>query len=100
MVHTWLPRSSPGGRSGNSRSTSTPDYTSTVSNSTDTDVVCVTRSDGTVVEPHTRSKPSSTEIKINESAGSLRVYVDNAYNRKLGHVGKPSPVIRYTNMQF
>ena len=89
-------RSSPGGRSGSSRSTST------VSNSTDTDVVhgkgC-TRSDGTVVKPHTRSKPSSTKSKAsstetisstksNESAGSPRVYVDNAYNRKLGRVGK------------
>lgn len=59
-----------------------------------------TRSDGTVVSEYTRSAPSN--LRTGESSGPLsqrvsnasassgvRCYVDNAYNRKWGRVGKP-----------
>ena len=62
-----------------------------------------TRSDGTVVQGHTRSTPSSSKQSTSPSqptantnsstkssgASKSRVYVDNAYNRKLGRVGRP-----------
>ena len=41
-----------------------------------------TRSNGTYAAGYTRSRPGT-------SSGGQRCYVDNAYNRKLGRVGKP-----------
>ena len=47
-----------------------------------------TRSDGTEVSGYTRSVPRTTGSEVSASSGQ-RCYVDNAYNRKLGRVGKP-----------
>lgn len=62
-----------------------------------------TRSDGTVVSGYTRSAPSSRtgvssgppggassqSISNTSTSSGVRCYVDNAYNRKWGRVGKP-----------
>ena len=47
-----------------------------------------TRSNGTYVAGYTRSQPSASSTS-KPTSGSQRCYVDNAYNRKLGRVGKP-----------
>ena len=52
-----------------------------------------TRSDGTEVSGYTRSLPRTTNSRrtsteVSASSGQ-RCYVDNAYNRRLGRVGKP-----------
>ena len=49
-----------------------------------------TKANGTYVAPYTRSAPrSSTDASSRGSSSGQRCYVDNAYNRKLGRVGKP-----------
>ena len=46
-----------------------------------------TRSDGTEVSGYTRSLPCS--VSYSSESTVQRCYVDNAYNRKVGRVGKP-----------
>ena len=52
-----------------------------------------TRSDGTEVRAHTRSTPHASSSGMpsvaTTSSSGQRCYVDNAYNRRLGRVGKP-----------
>ena len=82
--------------SGSSSSRSSCSSRSTASDQS-SDVVYVkgyTRSDGTYVAPHTRSNQGASVSSSYSSCAapttsSSRVYVDNAYNRKLGRVGKP-----------
>ena len=49
-----------------------------------------TRADGTQVSGYTRSSPrSSSGTSSGATSAGQRCYVDNAYNRRLGRVGKP-----------
>ena len=90
---------------------STPSRSSSSSTSDRVNVSGYTRSDGTYVAPYTRSKQGASASSscaavveprtrpVSTSKTASRVYVDNAFNRKLGRVGKPigTHVVSRTN---
>ena len=93
------------------RSACAPSHDSSSSTSDVVHVSGYTRSDGTYVAPYTRSKQGASASSscaavveprtrsVSTSNTASRVYVDNAYNRKLGRVGKPigTHVVSRTN---